>query len=263
MSVNGDRNNSRLIIASNRLPVALNRNPSGDWEAQPASGGLVHALKYVLQERGGKWFGWSGVAEDAGVADALAQASADLAYEMRPIPLTGEQVEKYYFGFSNEVLWPLFHDMVSRCQFVPDYWRSYDEVNRLFAERIAAETSEHDFIWVQDYHLIGVAGHLQKLRARRQTGYFLHIPFPPVDVFLKLPWRFQILEGLLAYDTLGFQTVRDVQNFVSCVRELLTGVTVHSLRPPRATARRSATSRSASTSRNSTAGHRSKPLPPR
>src|SRR5690606_18800780 len=136
------------------------------------SGGLVHALKYVLQERGGKWFGWSGVAGDEGVSDALGAASAGLAYEMRPVPLTTDQVEKYYFGFSNEVLWPLFHDMVSRCRFVPEYWNAYDEVNALFARQIAAETSERDFIWVQDYHLIGVARHLQRLRKKRNTGYF-------------------------------------------------------------------------------------------
>lgn len=229
MSVNGNDSEARLIVASNRLPVALNRTPSGEWEAIPASGGLVHALKYVLQERGGKWFGWSGVADDDGVEEALEEASDGLAYEMRPIPLTASQVENYYFGFSNEVLWPLFHDMVSRCQFKPEYWTAYDEVNRRFAQHIAAETSDHDFVWVQDYHLITVALHLRRMGKARRTGYFLHIPFPPVDIFLKLPWRFQILQGLLAFDTLGFQTVRDVQNFVSCIRELLTGVTVHSL----------------------------------
>jgi trehalose 6-phosphate synthase len=229
MSVNGDNPGERLIVASNRLPVTLNRDADGGWEAQPASGGLVHALKYVLQERGGRWFGWSGVAGDDGVSDALKSAAAGLSYEMRAIPLTEDQVEKYYFGFSNEVLWPLFHDMVSRCQFVAAYWQSYEAVNRLFAEELASGTDDHDFIWVQDYHLIRVAYHLRRMRRRRRTGYFLHIPFPPVDVFVKLPWRFEILEGLLAYDTLGFQTVRDTINFVSCVRQLLTGVTVRAV----------------------------------
>ena len=229
MLTNGDRSNHRLIIASNRLPIALSRKPDGDWEIQPASGGLVHALKYVLQERGGKWFGWSGVPEADGVAAALQRSSDELPYELRPIPLSEDQVENYYFGFSNEVLWPLFHDMVSRCHFEPEYWRAYEEVNELFARQIASETGVSDFIWVQDYHLIGVARQLRRQGARRRAGFFLHIPFPPVDVFLKLPWRFEILEDLLAYDTIGFQTVRDVQNFVSCVRELLTGVTVRSI----------------------------------
>ena len=229
MLENGGRSNSRLIIASNRLPVALNRRPDGDWEAQPAAGGLVHALKYVLQERGGKWFGWSGVPEADGVDTALQQASDSLPYDLHPIPLNDDQVENYYFGFSNEVLWPLFHDMVSRCRFEPEYWESYEEVNALFARQIATETAASDFIWVQDYHLIGVAQQLRDLGLRRPAGFFLHIPFPPVDIFVKMPWRFEILEALLAYDTIGFQTVRDVQNFVSCVRELLTGVTVSSL----------------------------------
>jgi len=229
MTKNGDNSAQRLIIASNRLPVTLNRDPEKGWEAQPASGGLVHALKYVLQERGGLWFGWTGVAGNDGVDEALAKISEDLSYEMRPIALTEDEVENYYFGFSNEVLWPLFHDMVSRCRFVPEYWEAYEAVNRKFAEAIAKETSPHDFIWVQDYHLITVAQHLQRMRERRNVGYFLHIPFPPVDIFVKLPWRFQILEGLLAFDTLGFQTVRDAQNFVTCVRELLTGVTVRAV----------------------------------
>ncbi len=229
MRANVERAYSRLIVASNRLPVTLHHHPDEGWEAQPASGGLVHALKYVLQERGGQWLGWSGVAGDHGVDEALAEASRDLAYEMRPIPLSEDEVENYYFGFSNEVLWPLFHDMVSRCRFVPAYWTSYQAVNLKFAQALAVETSENDFIWVQDYHLITVAQQLIRLRQRRNVGFFLHIPFPPVDVFVKLPWRFQILEALLAFDTVGFQTVRDSQNFVSCVRELLTNVTVRAV----------------------------------
>ena len=172
------------------------------------------------------WFGWSGVPESEGVNEAIADASANASYDIRPVPLSESQIENYYFGFSNEILWPLFHDMVSRCNFVPAYWDSYDEVNARFARQIASETSHDDFVWVQDYHLICVARYLKRLHPNRRAGFFLHIPFPPVDVYVKLPWRFQILSALLAYDTIGFQTVRDAQNFVSCVRELLTGVTV-------------------------------------
>lgn len=225
-SQNGSGSRQQLIVASNRLPVSLSRTSEGDWDAQPASGGLVHALKYVLDERGGKWFGWAGVAGEDGVEQALNEVSASLSYELEPVPLTEQQVEDYYFGFSNEVVWPLFHDMVDRCQFEPHYWRAYAEVNERFAREIAKKTEDDQFIWVQDYHLMLVGHRLRAIGARRRTAFFLHIPFPPIDVFVKLPWRFRILQGLLGYDTIGFQTVRDTENFIRCIRNMLSGVQV-------------------------------------
>lgn len=215
-----------LIVASNRLPVSLSRLPDGGWEAQPASGGLVHALKYVLEEHGGQWFGWAGAAGGGEIEQALEDASSGLPYDLQAVPLTEQQVQDYYFGFSNEIIWPLFHDMVSRCNFEPRYWTAYRDVNEQFARRIAAGTAEDSFIWVQDYHLMLVGHFLRAIGNPRKTAFFLHIPFPPIDIFVKLPWRFQILEGLLGFDTIGFQTARDTQNFIRCVRNMLTGVQV-------------------------------------
>lgn len=215
-----------LTLASNRLPVSLSRRPDGGWEAQAASGGLVHALKYVLEEQGGKWFGWPGAAGSGAIESALAEVSADLPYDLQAVPLSEQQIQDYYFGFSNEIIWPLFHDMVSRCKFEPHYWTAYRDVNEQFARRIAEDTDEDAFIWVQDYHLMLVGHLLRAIGSPRKTAFFLHIPFPPIDIFVKLPWRFQILEGLLGFDTIGFQTARDTQNFIRCVRNMLTGVQV-------------------------------------
>jgi trehalose 6-phosphate synthase len=216
----------RLVVASNRLPIVVQRGDNGSLVSKPASGGLVHSLKYVLQERRGTWFGWLGATETNGLDEILEQASADLGYVVEPIPLTTDQVDRYYHGFSNEVIWPLFHDMVSRCNFQASYWDAYQDVNQLFARSIAEHTNEDHFVWVQDYHLMLVGDYLRQLGAERGVGYFLHIPFPNPDIFAKLPWRFEVLRALLEYDTLGFQTVRDARNFIQCVRGMLRGAHV-------------------------------------
>jgi trehalose 6-phosphate synthase len=135
--------------------------------------------------------------------------------------LTAQERDKFYYGFSNEVLWPLFHDLHSRCNFDPSYWPVYQQVNRKFAEVSAQASTPDDFIWVHDYHLLVVGQQLRALGVKAQTGLFLHIPFPALDVYVKLPWRTQLLHALLEYGLIGFQTVRDRTNFVQCVRTLV------------------------------------------
>ncbi len=216
-----------LVVVSNRLPIVISRQPGGQWDIKPGSGGLVTSLEHVLRERQGKWIGWLGASGNlAGVAPALESASDGAGYLLESVPLTAREVEKYYFGFSNEIIWPLFHDMVSRCNFDPSYWKAYQDVNQRFAEAIKERSDPGSFVWVQDYHLMLVAEYLRATGDRRNLGYFLHIPFPPVDIFVKLPWRFQILRALLHYDTLGFQTIRDTRNFISCVRHMLKGTRI-------------------------------------
>jgi trehalose 6-phosphate synthase/phosphatase len=212
----------RLVVVSNRLPVVLSKN-SGDWESEQGSGGLVTAIAPVLRNRGGLWIGWPGTADEAGVSAALERATRDAGYSLIPVPLSRREVEQHYRGFSNEVIWPLFHDLQTRCNFDPEYWDTYQAANRKFAEVTASNTTPTDFVWVHDYHLMLAAQYLRELGARARLGFFLHIPFPPLDIFLKLPWRRQILEALLAYDLLGFQTMRDRRNFVQCLRTLVPG----------------------------------------
>jgi trehalose 6-phosphate synthase len=134
--------------------------------------------------------------------------------------LSEDEVKGFYEGFSNGILWPLFHDLLDRCDFEPSYWYAYLKVNEKFAESVIEQSGGDDFIWVHDYQLVHVA-HFIREREERRVGFFLHIPFPPLDIFLKLPWRAQILNALLAYDLLGFQTPRDSRNFLTCIENLL------------------------------------------
>jgi trehalose 6-phosphate synthase/phosphatase len=217
---------SRLVVVSNRLPIVLTRDRHGTWNAQPGSGGLITALAPALRHRGGTWIGWPGTEHVAEIRPALDRAARGTGYSLEPVALPDALIDGYYYGFSNEIVWPLFHDLPSRCNFVPSYWSAYQQANRIFAETIEAHTSVRDFVWVHDYHLMSVAEQLRLMQCERRTGFFLHIPFPPLDIFLKMPWRFQILHSLLEFDVLGFQTVRDTRNFVHCVRTLLRNVTI-------------------------------------
>ncbi len=213
----------RLIVVSNRLPMILVKGEGGKWSIASGSGGLVTALVPVLKNRGGLWVGWPGTIkeESRDIERIFQRATRKSGYTFAPVILTREEKNLFYYGFSNEVIWPLFHDLPSNCNFDPRYWHAYKEVNRKFAYTIAVNSRKNDYIWVHDYHLMNVAKELHKIGIKTPVGFFLHIPFPPLDIFLKLPWRLQILQALLEYDLIGFQTLRDRQNFVQCIRTLL------------------------------------------
>jgi trehalose 6-phosphate synthase len=214
--------NPRLVVVWNRLPFLISRSPDGDYEVTPGSGGLVTALLPVLRNRGGVWVGWPGLDEAAADLEAaLGKVARQAGYTLRPVPLSAEEVEKFYCGWSNEIVWPLFHDLQTLCDFDPAYWHVYREVNRKYARTIAERATAQDFVWVHDYHLMHVGVELAQLGLGARTGFFLHIPFPPLDIFLKLPWRFALLDALLQYDLIGFQTLRDRRNFLHCVRTLI------------------------------------------
>ena len=211
---------SRLVVVSNRLPVELKRE-GRRWRSVPASGGLASALHPVLRQRGGTWFGWAGVTGPArAYARPLAQAQRAAGYRLAAVPLQEREVADFYLGFSNEVIWPLFHDLPSLCRFKVRYWETYCSVNRRYAKAVAARTQRGDFVWVHDYHLMNLAAELRRLGVRSPLGFFLHIPFPSPDVFLKLPWRAQIIDALLEFDLVGLQTARDRRNFLACLEAL-------------------------------------------
>lgn len=215
--------NQRLAIVSNRLPIAAVRGTDGTWSLRPASGGLATALAPMLEARGGLWIGWPGVVGDRNsqIQPLLATFSQRQGYELVPVTLTKAEHELFYLGFANEVLWPLFHDLQSRCTFVPEYWDAFLEVNRKFAAAAGAAIQPGSLIWVHDYLLLSVGRFARELVPSARLGFFLHIPFPSPDIFSKLPWRTEVLRALLAYDLVGFQTVRDRRNFVACLRALL------------------------------------------
>ena len=211
----------RLIVVSNRLPFAFRRDDAGRWQAEPGGGGLVTALLPVLRHRGGTWIGWPGAADySPDLNEELATVGEDAGYTLKGVFLTAEEVRNFYEGFSNEIIWPLFHDMQMLCNFHPLYWRTYCEVNRKYAQLVHDSSGPGDFIWVHDYHLMNVAAELRRLGSQARVGFFLHIPFPSPDIYFKLPWRNALIEALLQYDVIGFQTVRDRRNFVQCVRAL-------------------------------------------
>lgn len=206
----------RLIVVSNRLPVAISQE-NDHWTIAPGSGGLVTALAPVMKQNQGVWVGWPGCDEAAPVNDLCRTFAEEQGYQLQPVPLTEEEESQYYRGFSNACLWPLFHDMLGHCRFDQHCWQQYQEVNRRFAEQIAKIVQPGDFIWVHDYQLALVGAYLKQMGVSQKVGYFLHIPFPHMDLYRRLPWGEQLLRGLLEYDLLGFQTLRDRRNFVNCV----------------------------------------------
>ena len=213
---------TRLVVVSNRLPYVFERDSGGTWNARPGSGGLVTALLPVLRNRGGVWIGWAGTTEpDDEVALAAERASGAAGYVLKTVSLTAQQVDNFYLGFANRIIWPLFHDLQSRCDFDPKYWRTYREVNAKYAASIAEHGAGADLVWVHDYHLMNVGAELRSLGVDARIGFFLHIPFPPLDLFVKLPWRMALLHAFLQYDVIGFQTLRDRRNFVQCLRILV------------------------------------------
>ena len=208
-----------IVIVSNRLPVSIIQTGKKS-QLIPGSGGLVSALAPVLRNRGGIWIGWDGDKSGQSHKKLFKKESTRIGYSLRPISLASQEVEQFYEGFSNATLWPLFHDFLDRCQFQLETWDMYCSINQKFAETIAENSSKDDLIWVHDYHLTLVGKYLADLGVKRKTAFFLHIPFPPWDIFMRLPWRKEIVAGLLNYDLVGFQTERDRWNFVRCVRRL-------------------------------------------
>src|SRR6476660_7850345 len=219
---------NRLIVVSNRLPFALDSIGEDLWTVTPATGGLVSAIEPVLRERGGTWIGRPGSVGEI-PAKPLAKARRNAGYKIVPVALSETERDEFYYGYSNQVIWPLFHDLQNFCNFEPAYWQAYKEVNKHYADAIARSAQPDDFIWVHDYHLMYVA---QALRERSQSQnlsaltFFLHIPFPPYDIFSKLPQQQGLLRALLQFDLLGFQTRRDVRNFMQCVRRVISDAKV-------------------------------------
>ena len=202
-----------LVVVANRLPVdrVVEDDGSTSWRRSP--GGLVTAVEPVMQHYDGAWVGWDGGSD--GPSEPFDQSGVRLV----PVSLSADEIESFYEGFSNGTLWPLYHDVVAKPEFHREWWDAYVTVNRRFAEKVAAIAAEGGLVWVHDYQLQLVPGMLRELRPDLRIGFFLHIPFPPTELFVQLPWRRQILEGLLGADLVGFQRPGGAQNFVRLVRQ--------------------------------------------
>jgi trehalose 6-phosphate synthase len=202
-----------LVIVANRLPVDRVTDDDGTpgWRTSP--GGLVTALEPVLRANDGTWIGWPG-----GEEQDLEPFEFD-GLDLVPMTMSAEEIENFYEGFSNATLWPLYHDVVAKPEFHREWWDSYVAVNRRFAAKAAEVASEGATVWVHDYQLQLVPQMLRDQRPDLRIGFYLHIPFPPAELFQQLPWRRQILEGLLGADLVGFQLTGGSQNFVRLVRQ--------------------------------------------
>ncbi len=207
------RGGHELVIVANRLPVQRAQDGSDDWEMSP--GGLVRATISVLHHRRGAWIGWTGSA-----GDAPAPFERD-GVRLVPVPLSGDDIAEFYDGFSNEALWPLYHDAIRTSTFESSWWEAYVRVNERFAQAAAAEAADGAVVWVHDYHLQLVPLFLRELRPDVRIGFFLHIPFPPQELYMRLPWREEVLRGLLACDLVGFQRKVAAENFVAVTERLV------------------------------------------
>jgi trehalose 6-phosphate synthase len=205
-----------LVVVSNRLPVdrVLDDDGSAFWTRSP--GGLVAALEPVMRTADGAWIGWGGQPD----LD-LPPFEAD-GIHLVPVSLSEEDIELYYEGFSNDTLWPLYHDVISAPAFHREWWDRYVLVNQRFADAAIAIADQGAVVWVHDYQLQLVPKMLRAARPDLVIGFFNHIPFPPYGIFSQLPWRNQIIEGLLGADVIGFQRVQDAGNFSRAVRRRTT-----------------------------------------
>lgn len=209
------RSTAAFVVVANRLPVDRVEHPDGtiDWRTSP--GGLVTAFEPVMRRHDGAWVGWHGA------PDEVLEPFENDGLQLVPVPLSASEIEEYYEGFSNTTLWPLYHDVIATPEYHREWWDAYVEVNQRFADATAAVADQGAVVWVQDYQLQLVPAMLRRLRPDLRIGFFLHIPFPPTELYQQLPWRNQILEGLLGADLVGFQVSGGAQNFLRLVRARL------------------------------------------
>lgn len=210
MPVDGDD----FLVVANRMPMDLTIAEDGSHTWSRSPGGLVTALWPVMQESSGAWVGWSGATDVE-----LAPFDSD-GMRLVPVELSTADLEDYYEGFSNDTLWPLYHDVITPPTFHRQWWDAYRRVNQRFADAAASHAAEGAVVWVHDYQLQLVPAMLRAARPDLRIGFFLHVPFPAVEIFSQLPWRKQVVDGLLGADLIGFQRVGDAANFVRSVRRL-------------------------------------------
>jgi trehalose 6-phosphate synthase len=213
--------NSDFVVVANRLPVDLERLPDGTTAWNRSPGGLVTALEPLLRRRRGSWVGWPGVADDDDELELDYQPIVQDDLQLHPVRLSSDDIAEYYEGFSNATLWPLYHDVIVKPIYNREWWERYVEVNRRFAEAASRAAARDGTVWVQDYQLQLVPKMLRTLRPDLTIGFFLHIPFPPVELFMQLPWRTEIVEGLLGADLVGFHLPGGAQNFLFLSRQLI------------------------------------------
>jgi len=200
---------SRLVVVSNRVPAVKQSRPG-------AEGGLTVAVRAALKERGGIWFGWSGKILERDYGQPNQTTSGKITYAT--IDLTQRDYDDYYVGFANSTLWPLFHYRLDLAEFAQRSWAGYQRVNTLFAHRLQPLLEDDDLVWIHDYHFTLLAEMLRNAGCGQPMGFFLHIPWPALEVLTAMPMHRQIVKALCAYDVLGFQTEDHLHCFQDYIR---------------------------------------------
>ncbi len=212
---------NKTIIVSNRLPLQVSIQDNS-FKVVPSVGGLATGMKSVHAEGNGIWIGWSGIPEN----DLSPELSDEIDSKIRDekcvsVPLTNEDIEEYYEGFSNRALWPLFHYFMEYSNFEQNEWEAYKRVNEKFAEVVIDNLEDGDTVWVHDYQLLLLPQLIKDRKPNTTIGFFLHIPFPSYEIFRTFPWREEILTGMLGADLLGFHTYDYERHFLSSVKRIM------------------------------------------
>ena len=212
---------NKTIIVSNRLPLQVKLEDS-KLEIKPSIGGLATGMKSVHAEGNGIWVGWSGLTEDQLTPELQKDVKKAVSKEKCvTVPLTTEDVDNFYLGFSNKTLWPLFHYFMEYTSFERSEWESYKEVNQKFADVVLENVNDGDTVWVHDYQLLLLPKLIRDKKPNISIGFFLHIPFPSFEIFRTFPWREELLEGMLGADLLGFHTYDYERHFLSSIKRIL------------------------------------------
>jgi trehalose 6-phosphate synthase/phosphatase len=210
----------RLLIVSNRMPATV-RVEGGELKLTSSTGGVATGLAASHAESNGLWFGWPGTTRPLSPRLRAELEERLAAKRLCPVHLTGNEVQRFYHRFSNGVLWPLFHYSLDRLPLDARDWRTYVDVNRRFADAVANQHQDGDLVWVHDYQLALVPEMLRERIPEARIAYFLHIPFPSSEVFRVLPWRSEILNGMLGADLVGFHTLAYMRHFSLSVLRVL------------------------------------------
>ena len=212
----------RLLLVSNRLPVTIEKRKTG-LSYRPSVGGLATGLQSFYQSYDSRWIGWCGISSNAADAQTRKEIEQTLLEEYSSVPtfLTTRDIRLFYSGFCNKTIWPLFHYFSDYAVYDQELWESYKRVNKQFSQTVLKIAKPGDTIWVHDYHLFLLPRLLKDQLAESHIGFFLHIPFPSYELFRLLPWREEILKGVLGADLIGFHTYDYVRHFNSSVRRLL------------------------------------------
>jgi trehalose 6-phosphate synthase/phosphatase len=209
---------SKTIIVSNRLPVKI-AEVEGVYQLSSSEGGLATGLGSIYKKGENIWIGWPGIEVPEDRQEEVRSKLADL--NLIPVFLTTEEINLYYEGFSNEVLWPVFHYMVTYAHFEQNYWNFYQRVNKKFAEVVLDHIQEDDTLWIHDYQLLLLPELIREQEANVTIGFFQHIPFPSYEIFRLIPWREEIIKGMFGADLIGFHTFDDVRHFLSAASKIV------------------------------------------